>query len=102
MASLKMFLRIFDIIAMSMWGLTIMDLFRFADATMYNSIDGWIKTGFAAVGLIYLLFSISHKRKMQKSNREKIELENEKLKLENEKLKLENEKLRKNDKSTPK
>lgn len=86
MASLKMFLRVFDIIFMSLWGLTIMDLFRFADVNMYNSIDGWIRTGFAAVGLVYLIFSISHKRKMQGFDREKIQKEIEKLRLENDKL----------------
>lgn len=86
MASLRLFFKFMDVLFISVWGLTIMDLLKISNVTMYSSIDNWIKTLMAVLGLIYLVISIPHKIKMQRLDREKKQEEIEKLKIENEKL----------------
>ena len=70
MADLKFLIRFFDFIFISVWGLTIMDLLKLATEGPYAYIDNWIKTVMAIGGLIYLVFSIPHKIKMQKLERQ--------------------------------
>lgn len=86
MASLRLFFKFMDVLFISVWGLTIMDLLKISNVTAYSSIDNWIKTLMAVLGLIYLVISIPHKIKMQRLDREKKQEEIEKLKIENEKL----------------
>ena len=86
MANLKLFVKFFDFIFISVWGLTVVDVLKIAVETPYSSIDNWIKTLMAIGGLIYLVFSIPHKIKMQKLERKMKEEEIEKLEHENEKL----------------
>jgi hypothetical protein len=86
MANIKLFLKFFDFIFISIWGLTVIDLLKIATETPYASIDNWIKTLMALGGLVYLIFSIPHKIKMQKLERKMKEEQIEKLERENEKL----------------
>lgn len=87
MASLRLFFKFMDVLFISVWGLTIMDLFQVSNIAAYSSIDNWIKTLMAVLGLIYLVISIPHKIKMQRLDRRKKQEEIEKLEIENEKLK---------------
>lgn len=84
MANLKLLIKFFDFIFISVWGLTIMDLLKIASDSPYDSIDNWIKTLMALGGLLYLVFSIPHKIRMQKLERQMKEEELEKIKKEND------------------
>lgn len=76
-----------DLLFISVWGLTIVDLLKISNIEVYSDIDTWIKTLMAVLGLIYLLISIPHKLKMQRLDRKLKEEQIEKLEMENDKLK---------------
>jgi len=86
MTNLKVFIKFFDFIFISVWGLTVVDLLKIAVNNPYSSIDNWVKTLMAIGGLIYLVFSIPHKIKMQTLERKMKEEEIEKLEHENKKF----------------
>lgn len=85
MANIRLFVKFFDFIFVSVWGLTIMDLLKITAENPYSNIDAWIKTLMALGGLIYLAFSFPHKIRMQKLERKLKEEELEKITRENDK-----------------
>ena len=84
MATIKFLWNIFDGIALSIWGLTIIDVLKIVDGG-YASIDNWIKTLMALAGLIYFLITIPHKIKIQRLDRKLKKEQIEKLEIENKK-----------------
>lgn len=83
MAAIRLLFNILDVLFLSIWGLTIIDLLKLADGNYYVDLDDWIKTLMALAGLIYFLITIPHKIKMQRLDRKLKEEQIEKLEQEN-------------------
>lgn len=88
MNKLKLLFNILDAFLAGIWGLTIIDLLSIVNVGDYNIIDDYVKTLFAAAGLLYLIGikipnEIVMNRLKRKEKRElikKMEMENEEYK----------------------
>lgn len=75
-----------ELLATSIWGLTIIDLVKIqASSEILLNIDTTIKTLMALVGLIYFLIQIPHRLKTQSQDRELKREQIKKIKKENDK-----------------